>query len=519
MNRIPVLLLASVLAAGFAVAQDAPIQAAKAKVSDEVRKFEEHVVTLANPFFQGRVPGTRGMEIAREYMEFWFKEYGLQPAFADESGNARKSWLQGFPLGGKMKVMSESLTVGGAALDAGSDYVAMNIGGSGASSADLVFCGYGIGRGPDGYTSLPKDANLEGKIAVIFSHEPMDDGGQSKFATRPGRWSRHRLARFKARWLEGKKASAVIIINAPGAKGVDGSKLDRGTSSRPSRVIPVFHMTTEAGQKLVAGSGKSLMDLRRMADAGPCMVDLEARVHVAAEVKRDTMMAYNVGGLIPGAGALADQIVMVGAHLDHLGMGNFGSRDRQNAGKKLHPGADDNATGAAAVIMLAERLKKAYDAMPADAPRRTLVFVGWDAEESGLNGSAYYVNNPIAPIEKHALLINFDMIGRVTNKRLRLAGVTSGTGMEEWLTPIIEECPLTLLTQGRGSGGSDHMSFMRKRVPYLFSINDLHGDYHTPRDTSWKINCVDGVKVIDLYEKIMNKAAVIKEQPRWRSSR
>ena len=92
------------------------------------------------------------------------------------------------------------------------------------------------------------------------------------------------MARFKARGLESKNAGGVIIINAPGAKGVDGDKLNRSNSSRPSRKLPVFNVTTSIGKKIAAASGKSLMDLRRLADAGPCMLPLKAKVAIDATV-------------------------------------------------------------------------------------------------------------------------------------------------------------------------------------------------------------------------------------------
>ena len=505
-------ILALLVAPQLLPGQDTPIADAKKQVSAEVLKFEEHVVTLANPFFEGRVPGTNGMKVARDYMEFWFKQYGLVPAFNGEDGSPNGSWLQPFPMGGSAKVTSESMTVNGKTLAPEKDFVALTSGGSGDISAPLVFCGYGIRRGPDGFQSVPDDADLNDKVAVIFSHEPMKADGTSQWATDRRPWSRRRLTRFKARALGQMGAKAVIVVSAPGVKDASAGELERGRASRRSNnAIPVVHVTTAVGEFLAKGSGKSLMALREMADKGTAMVPMKAKAKISTEVEMDQLMAYNVAGMIPGQGKLKDEIVIIGAHLDHLGMGYFGSRSGPG---KLHPGADDNATGAAAVIMLGERLAKYYKTLPADQPRRSIVCVGWDAEESGLNGSRYYVNNPIGKIEDHALCINFDMIGRVVEKRLTFAGADSGTGMQEWLKPIMEACPLTLRTN-RGSGGSDHASFISKQVPYLFSINDLHNDYHTPRDTSAKINCVDGVRVVDLYEAIGKKIATLPEKPKW----
>lgn len=513
MNRIPLLTLAFLLLPpAFMVAQT-PIADAKKAVSAEVLKFEEHVVTLSNPFFEGRVPGSNGMEVAKDYMEFWFKQYGLIPSFADANGTANSSWRQPFPMGGKVQVTAEAMQVGNRKLIAAKDFLALPIGGSGTVDAPLVFCGYGIRTGPDGFSNLPEDVDLGGKIAVVFSHEPMNDAGKSKWATARRDWSRRRLTRFKASALGRVGAKGLIVIPAPGVADPEAATLDRGRATRVrADAIPVMHVTAAVGGELLANAGQSPMDLRKMADAGTAMLPLQTKASISATVELERTMAENVAGTIPGRGALKDEIVIIGAHLDHLGMGYFGSREGSG---KLHPGADDNATGAAAVIMLAERLVKHYASLPADQPARSIVCVAWSAEESGLNGSRFYVNNPIGKIEDHALCINFDMIGRVEGKRLKFAGTTSGTGMEAWLAPIIEGCPLELQTSSRMSGGSDHMSFMQKRVPYLFSINDLHADYHTSRDTSNKINCADGVEVIDLYEKVGKTIATLPEKPKW----
>ena len=129
-------------------------------------------------------------------------------------------------------------------------------------------------------------------------------------------------------------------------------------------------------------------------------------------------------------------------------------------------------------------------------------------EESGLNGSNYYANHPIAPIEKHVLMMNFDMIGRVKDRRLSLSGAETGAGLQEFLNPIIEASPLVIVQPERMSGASDHTSFMRKGIPVLFAIiADFHADYHTPRDVSSLINRVDAVPAANLFYEIALAAA------------
>jgi Zn-dependent M28 family amino/carboxypeptidase len=188
-------------------------------------------------------------------------------------------------------------------------------------------------------------------------------------------------------------------------------------------------------------------------------------------------------------------------------MGEFGSRGGRG---KLHPGADDNASGAAALILLADRLVDAYANLPEDAEARSILIVAFSAEESGLNGSRHYVQNPIRPLERHALMINFDMIGRIVNNRLAVTGVETAVGLEALVQPFFDASPLDVVTSRRGGGGSDHLPFLQREVPALFAIlADIreHPDYHTPGDTSDKINRVAALQTVDLFEDIALAAA------------
>jgi Zn-dependent M28 family amino/carboxypeptidase len=257
----------------------------------------------------------------------------------------------------------------------------------------------------------------------------------------------------------------------------------------------------------IAPEGTTLTELRRKADRAGGVVDLGGEVTVAAKLEQKEMFGENVGGMIPGRGALKDEWIVIGGHLDHLGIGLYGARNPRRVGE-LHPGADDNASGSAAILMLADSLSKVYANLPDATPARSLLLIGFDAEEAGLHGSRYYVDNPIVPIEKHALMINFDMIGRIVNKRLSVSGVGSAEGMSEWLAPLFEESPLDVVTSQGGFAGSDHLPFMSKRVPFLFAIiKDFHADYHTPDDVSWKINREDAVHTVHLFHDIAVTAA------------
>ena len=203
---------------------------------------------------------------------------------------------------------------------------------------------------------------------------------------------------------------------------------------------------------------------------------------------------FNVMATIPGRGSLAGQYVIVGAHLDHLGTGRFGSMAADSG--QIHNGADDNASGSAAVIELA-RLT-ARDRSRRDArPRRTVVFGLWSAEEIGSLGSAWYVRNLPMPKDSVIAYLNFDMVGRLREGRLMALGERSAEEWSELLDSANAEPRLFLRASGDGWGPSDHASFYAGRMPVLHFFTDVHEDYHRPGDDADKINADGIVQVAD----------------------
>ena len=467
--------------ASTAVVSDAPIRDALANLDDDTRLFNLHVTTLANPWFGGRLPGTQGMERAKQYVEEHFAQYGLTQPFdlvetdsdGSESVMERASWRQGFPLGGTMDVTEAAVTslVGDTPMDfiAEEDFNVMGIGGSGSETAQVVFVGYGIDNGPDDWSDFEDDTDLDGQIAMLFRFEPMDEDGKSQWATGRQAWSRRAGFANKIRAVSERGASAVVIVNTPGADDPRAGVLsDPGSGGRGVGPMPIVMMTAEAADEFVRAAdpkGRSIEEMRAFADEGGGLVQLDGIMSITTKLERTPVNAENVGGLLEGKGELKDEIIVVGGHLDHLGMGYFGSRS--GAGK-LHPGADDNASGSAGVILFAEKMAKSYAELPDDADARSVLFIAFTGEESGLNGSRHYVTDPIAPIEDHKLMINFDMIGRILNNRLSLSGVNTGEGLREIVESHVENSPLEVVIPNGMSGASDHTSFNRRGVPVLF---------------------------------------------------
>jgi hypothetical protein len=220
------------------------------------------------------------------------------------------------------------------------------------------------------------------------------------------------------------------------------------------------------------------------------------------ENERKPFEAYNVIGILPGSDAvLKNEAIVIGAHYDHLGKGGTGSLAANST--EIHHGADDNASGVAGMLELARTFKSERK------NRRTLIFIAFGAEEEGLIGSKFYVNNPVFPLDKTVAMVNMDMIGRLSNEKLTIGGIGTAS---EWNELVKQKNDILFdTTTGYGVGGkftlqlnedgfgpSDHSSFYSKQIPVLFFFTGTHLDYHKPTDTADKIN-YDGIKQILLY--------------------
>ncbi|MCB9831016.1 MAG: M28 family peptidase [Planctomycetes bacterium] len=502
------LLLLGLLLRSPILAQEVAVEPAE----KDVATFRQHVDWLASPFMKGRLPGTPEMAFARDYVEWHLRQAGLAPAFPASEENGAASFRQPFEIGMRRELSSCRLAATGVELTAGSDFRGMACGDVGKVTGTLVFAGYGIKDLGADWHGLDDDDRFDGKVVAIYAYGPMDDAGRSiQPGWRGNPWPRQTDPFAKGSTFRDRGAAAVLLVVPPGVAD-DGAGLD-GIRDRGMQIwdCPVVMTTTAAFESLMKASGseQSALELRRLADKGRCLVDLGLEVGVEVAIEATPRSAENVGGLLAGRGKLADQILVIGAHIDHLGLGQVGSRAGKEGRGKIHPGADDNASGTAAMMMLAERLVAHYRSQPEDADLRSILFLGFDAEEQGLLGSAHYVKAPIRPLDQHDLMINFDMIGRITERRLRVDGSKSAAGLEELLKPLFAGSGLEIVAGDTVMMASDHAPFYSAGVPVLFGIIDpFHNEYHTPADTADKMNCVDAVRVVELFDRIARVLAV-----------
>ncbi|HEY7683071.1 MAG TPA: M28 family peptidase [Gemmatimonadales bacterium] len=196
----------------------------------------------------------------------------------------------------------------------------------------------------------------------------------------------------------------------------------------------------------------------------------------------------NVVGVLAGRDPdLRNEIVIVGAHYDHLGLGNFGSLDPDSTGM-VHNGADDNASGASALIDIASKLA-------VSPPSRTVVFIAFSGEEAGLLGSDFYVKHPVFPLARTYAMVNLDMVGRLRENRLLVYGSATAAEFPALLDSLNLGAHFDLKPSGDGWGRSDQSSFYAVGKPVLHLFTDLHEDYHRTTDDWEKINA-DGLEKV-----------------------
>ncbi|MHC4415788.1 MAG: M28 family peptidase [Planctomycetota bacterium] len=481
----------------------------------------QHVQMLANPFLEGRLPGTRGAELAAEYIEFYFRHYGLEPAFpapdAQSGGTVGTAWVgyrQPFAFSRRertVEVAFAELSIENEPLVEGVDYVVLGNSGSGEVTAPVSFVGYGIEEGPDGYTSFDEDTDLSGRIALLIRYAPLDEAGHHPWPKETVR--RHAAIARKMQSLTERNAAGVLIVNPPGAVEGQPGLESVESSVRFSRPldIPVMQIEKEVASRLLRDADpidRELMAWRRRADTREVgTVHLSDTFQVTAisdvERRRDRQEhdGENVGAVLRGRGDLADEWIVIGAHRDHVGHGSLGGINPRNR-DQLHPGADDNASGTAGVLILAKKLSEAYAATTADASLRSILFLTFDAEEMGLHGSRHYTDDPTISPDSINMMLNMDMIGRLRSRNLSVLGTGTAEGLAEVLRPLFEDSGLTISINPGGSGRSDEANFHRLDVPGLHFFTGMHREYTSPRDEAYTVNPAGAEEILELMSEI-----------------
>ena len=462
-----------------------------ANLSPEIRaadlKFEAS--WLADPAREGRETGTEGAKASADFLSDYFQGLDLQPL----GDNFREPFE--FNAGARVDPAKSALSITDgkdtaiAKLD--EDFRPLAFSESGAADGEVVFAGYGL--------SVPEDAkntrynsydnlDVKDKIVLLFRYVP-----EGVDAPRRAQLNRYAGLRYKAMMARERGAKAVLVVTGPNSPSAGELIPLTNDGSHSGSGIIAASISTKVADELLAGSGKNLKDLQAGLDnenphAEGGFLLPHTRVTLKVGIERLKKGDRNVVGCIPPTGG-SDEYIIVGAHYDHLGHGGAGSSMAHSGEEgKVHPGADDNASGTAVVMELAGSFAAGEAKLDATKPHRGIIFALWSGEEIGLIGSAAFCEHPPVPLDKVAAYVNFDMVGRLRDNRLTMQGVASSKLWRRELEKRNVAAGFNLILQDDPYLPTDTTSFYPKHVPVLNFFTGAHEDYHRPTDTPEKLD-------------------------------
>jgi Zn-dependent M28 family amino/carboxypeptidase len=441
--------------------------ATAAAATIQPRDFHARIGFLASDALQGRDTPSQGLEAAAAYISSEFHRLGLQPAGTDD-------YLQRWPYVtlalDPAAVRLEFQTAAAVrSLTFGHDYY-VAAGAAEPFSGGIVFAS-GQLAGADDIRGALRD-----RAVAVY----MPDLSQGVIMA----------ARNAA---DAAGAAALVILLDPTVSRADIVRLATA-AQRPTRAVqrvPVFFLRHDRARELLSDGGLDFDAVTGAAAPARTVALAGVTAHVGAQPGETRHMPPNVVGVLPGSDpALRDSYVVFSAHFDHVGVAGAGSWQCTAMGdNRICNGADDNASGTAAIMELAE----AFAALPVP-PRRSLMFLAVSGEEKGLLGSAYFADNPTVPIDSIVANINLDMLGRNHPDSVVVIGQTYSS-LGPLLHQVNEHHPELAMTvsddlwpEQRFFYRSDHFSFARREVPALFFFTGVHEDYHRPTDTVDRID-------------------------------
>lgn len=535
--------------------------------STAATRIADDLAYLASDELAGRGVGTEGIQRAAQYIAERFQGLGLETTAFDESPYQEFTIPGPAVLGGPEENM---LAFSGPRLEAGApklsvDFTPLSLGKSGKFSGPVAFAGYGITASELNYDDY-SGFDPAGKVVIVIRKEPQQAKADSKFdGTQNSQYAfftskelnaaLHKVAALvlvddaataaaalkqkqddlarAVETLEGLKRSVppnasdererfdlrvrsieqhVAQLQDKIKQGGEGGLLgvnDAG-SALSDQQVPTFTCSRNlVNRLLVAGGGKTLEELEAAIDrsCAPQSFVLDS-IHCVGEAKIESSHTpvRNVIAVCPGSGTLADQYVVIGAHYDHVGMGGRGSLAPGTVA--VHNGADDNGSGTATLLEVARQL-----AATTAENRRTLIFMAFSAEESGLLGSVYYVRHPRWPLEKTVAMINLDMVGRLNNDELTVYGTGTAAEFSSQIDRLNERYRFKIMKVPQGRGASDHASFYEAKIPVYHFFTGLHNDYHRPSDDVEKVNVPGMVRISQMVTEVVREIAEAPQRP------
>ena len=408
--------------------------------------LQKHTFYLASDQLEGRRAGDPGETLASSYIAEQFKHNGLSP-------KGTSGFFQPFTINdGRQIDPTTNIIINNKTLKQGEDYEILPNSCSGKAKGEIS-----------------PSINESGQPWFIDLADALEENKENPH------FDINNLLSEKIKNAKNKNASAVFFFNSTGNDVIKFNGKDRSEQTP----IPAAFITK-------SGKEKYLNDLSNT-------YQIAANILLAPKIRN----ARNVVGFVDNGAALT---VVIGAHLDHLGYGEDGNSMIRNGEPAIHNGADDNASGSSSLVELSGILKKSKQR------KYNFLFIAFSAEELGLNGSKYFVENPTISLSNVNYMINMDMVGRLndSSKTMTLGGYGTSPSWKSMIEAAKEK-ELNFKYDSSGTGPSDHTSFYRKDIPVLFFFTGLHTDYHKPSDDAEKINYNGMVKVVRFIQHMIEE--------------
>ena len=462
-----------------------------------ISELRQHITFLASDSLKGRKPGTDGGRIAAEYIAKEISITGLSPI--------EKNSFQYFDVVTSISAgENNTFRFKDFEGEAEKDFTPLSFSESGDITAPVIFAGYGFDIKTDSvswndYSGL----DVTGKWVMVLRGDPEDNPH--------GIFSEHSSLRKKTLVARDHGAAGILFLSGPVFDETDELIPLVYDQSQSGSAIHAIQIKRSVANRIIKESGYTILQLeqRLIGDRKPVSFIVQEEITASTDLVKQTVTTQNVAGILYGSDPkLKEEIIVIGAHYDHLGFGGAHSGSRRPDTLVIHNGADDNASGVAAILEIIEKLKAEQTKL-----KRSILFLSFGAEEMGLLGSKYFVINPLVDLEKIKLMFNLDMVGRLdsTTKAITVGGTGTAVGLSDLVQQFSEGEDLNVKLSSEGYGPSDHTSFYVENIPVLFFFTGVHEDYHTPEDDVEKINLSGEKLVAEFVHDLIIEAANVPE--------
>lgn len=474
---------------GYSVAQSgvSPSSSTNGKFSSEITAgdLKTEIGFLASDSLKGRKPGMIEAEVAASYIRDRMKDAGVTMLCKDG--------FQNFTVVADIRPGENNhLDLPDYQAILNKDFIPLSFSSNAVLVAEVVFAGYGFDVDLDSLKwNDYHGIDVKGKWVIILRGDPEPEKSDSKFLP-------FEQERSKVLTAKDKGALGVLLVTPSDIDKADGLMHMQYDKTPADAGVPVINITRSLADKLLSSMNYSIADLESSIKSNhkPGSLLIPVTISASTNLIQQKVVTQNVVGIIKGSDPLlANEYIIIGAHFDHLGLGGENSGSRVPDDKAVHNGADDNASGTAGVIELAQKLQANKSLL-----KRSIVLVSFSGEEMGLLGSKEFVKEPPVDLKQVKAMINMDMIGRLNPETKAIS--VGGTGTSGESDTIIGQLsvgrPFEVKKSPDGYGPSDHASFYSENIPVFYFTTGAHEDYHTPNDDAGKIDYDGEVAVLSM---------------------